>query len=118
MEAQAHFLEIGSRLYLPDLHHYLARAEAACGDLDAAQRAAAAALAYASAAGARRLEAMTQRVLAQLALASDDRAAAQRLLEASRQTLAELGDAAELRRTDATLRDLAMSDPDGASSID
>jgi hypothetical protein len=61
---------------------------------------------------------MTQRVLAQLALTRDDRPDALRLLEASRQTLTELGDAAELGRTEATLRDLSMRDPDGAPNID
>ena len=49
---------------------------------------------------------MTQRVLAQVALLRGEVHEARTLLEASRRTLAEVGEAAELARTEAVLREL------------
>jgi hypothetical protein len=93
-------------MHLPDIHRSLAAAELAAGNLDAAAEAAERSLGFARAASAPHKEAMTQRVMAQIALARGQLSEARRLLEASRQTLADVGEAAELARTEALLRDL------------
>jgi class 3 adenylate cyclase/tetratricopeptide (TPR) repeat protein len=106
LEAEARFVALGRSMYLAEIHRSLAEAELAAGNMDAAAQAAQRSLDLARAANAPHEEAMTQRVLGQLALATGDRTEARRLLEASRHTLAEVGEAAELARTQAVLREL------------
>jgi tetratricopeptide (TPR) repeat protein len=100
LEAEARFAALGRSIYLPEIHRFLASAELALGNLEGAARSAERSLELAAAANAPHQEAMTQRVLGQIALKRGDIAAARRLLEASRQTLAEVGEAAELARTE------------------
>ena len=107
VDAQARFATIGSTLYLPDLYRYLALAELATNNVIAAERAASESLACARSAGARDHEAITQRVLGQIAYARGQYHRAHELFEASRRTLVELGYTAELTRTEAALAALA-----------
>src|SRR5439155_25232843 len=106
MEAKARLAVVKSTRFLPDLYRHLASAELGLGIPEAAERAAERSLEYAHAAHARNQEAMTQRVLAQIALARGDTAKARQLLESSRARLAELRELAELGRTEAALRSL------------
>jgi tetratricopeptide (TPR) repeat protein len=109
LEAVARFATLGRSTHLPDIHRSLAAAELAAGNLDEAAQAAERSLEFARAANAPHKEAMTQRVLAQIALARGETTEARRLLEASRRTLAEIGEAAELARTEVLLRELAQT---------
>jgi hypothetical protein len=93
-------------MYMPHIHRFLASAELAAGNVDLAVQHATQSLEYARAASARHEEAMTERVLAEIAFARGDRDQARRLLEGSRQALAEFGEAAELARADELLRQL------------
>ena len=106
LEAEARFAALGRSIYLPEIQRFLASAELAAGNLDAAARSAERSLELAGAANAPHQEAMTQRVLAQIALRRGDLGEARRLLEASRGTLAGVGEAAELARTEELLREL------------
>jgi tetratricopeptide (TPR) repeat protein len=106
LDAEARFARLGSTIYLPDLYRYLASAELAAGDIDAAEQAATRSLEYARAGTARHQEAATLRVLAEIALARGEPDAARALLEISRETLTQLGDTLELARTEAVLREL------------
>jgi len=104
LDAEARFEAIGSTIYLPDLYRYLATAELADGDMEAAARAAARSLDYARAGTARHQEAATLRVMGEIALARGETDAARALLEVSRETLVKVGDTLELARTEAVLR--------------
>jgi class 3 adenylate cyclase/tetratricopeptide (TPR) repeat protein len=106
LEAAERFRVLGRSMYMPHIHRFLASAELAAGNLDLAAQHATQSLEYARAASARHEEAMTERVLAEIAFSRGDRDQARRLLEASRQTLAEVGEAAELERADELLRQL------------
>jgi tetratricopeptide (TPR) repeat protein len=103
VEAEARFKALNSTTYLPELHRYLAVAALESGDIVGAMQEAARSLEFATAAGARDQEAMTQRTLGQIALRQGDLEFAQRFLESSRQGLAETGEIGELGRTDALL---------------
>ncbi len=107
LDAEVRFNALGRTMYFPDLYRFLASAELARGDPDAATKAAQRSLEFARAANARHQEAMTQRVLAEIALAGGDEPAARELLEMSRRTLAEFGEAGELARTEAILARLS-----------
>jgi tetratricopeptide (TPR) repeat protein len=107
LDAEARFDAIGSTIYLPDLYRYLATAELADGDLEAAERAAGRSLDYARAGTARHQEAATLRVMGEIALARGETDAARALLEVSRETLLKVGDTLELARTEAVLRVLS-----------
>jgi tetratricopeptide (TPR) repeat protein len=109
LDAEGRFAGLGSTLYLPDLYRYLAAAEVADGNLEAAQEAVVRSLSYAQAAGAHDQIAMTQRVEAQVAAARGDLVRARELLDASRRTLREVGDVGELARTEAVLDTLART---------
>jgi tetratricopeptide (TPR) repeat protein len=104
LEAEERFAALGSTLYLPDLYRYLASADLAEGDLEAASRAAERSLEFARASQARHQEAATMRVLGQIMLSRGEVEGARALLELSRQALANLGDTLELARTEAVLR--------------
>jgi tetratricopeptide (TPR) repeat protein len=106
LEAEERFAALGSTRHLPDLYRYLATADLAEGNLDAAARAAERSLEFARAAQARHQEAATMRVLGQIMLARGEVDGARALLELSRQALANLGDTLELARTEAALRSL------------
>jgi tetratricopeptide (TPR) repeat protein len=106
LQAADRFAILGRSTHLPDIHRALAAAELAAGNLAAAAQAGERSLAFARAANAPNKEAITQRVLAQIALRRGDVDAARRLLEASRGTLAEVGEAGELARTEALLGEL------------
>jgi len=107
LTAERLFSEVGSRLYLPDLYRFLASAELALGDLDAAQRAAGRSLEIARSDSLRHQQGMIERVLGEIAAARGDAEEARGLLESSRTILAALGEAAELARTEAALARLA-----------
>jgi adenylate cyclase len=107
LDAEARFEAIGSTIYLPDLYRYLASAELADGDVEAAERAAARSLDYARAGTARHQEAATLRVMGEIALARGETDAARALLDVSRETLIKVGDTLELARTEAVLRVLS-----------
>jgi tetratricopeptide (TPR) repeat protein len=106
IEAESRFAALGRSMHLPDIHRSLASAELAAGNLEAAAQAAERSLEFARAANAPRKEAMTRRVLAQVELRRGDVAKARNLLELSRRTLSEIGEAVELARTEALLREL------------
>jgi hypothetical protein len=97
-------LLFGSTRYLPHVHRHLASGYLVQGDLDAADQAARRPLEYARASGVRHEEAITQRVLGEIALVRGNVAGARELLEASRHTLADVGEAGELARTEKALR--------------
>ncbi len=107
MEAERLFAALESTTYLPDLYRFLASAELGAGDYDAATRAAERSLEVARGAHARHQEAITERVLGEIALARGERGRARTVLESSRRTLAELGETAELARTEAVLRQVS-----------
>jgi adenylate cyclase len=109
LAAAAQFIALGRSMYMPHIHRFLASAELALGNLEAAATEASRSVEFARATNATHEEAMTRRVQAQIALARGDRPAALDLLRASRQTLAEVGEAGELARTEALLRDLETS---------
>ncbi len=104
LDAEGRFAAVGSTAYLPDLYRFLASTELKAGDLGAAARAAQRSLEFAHVAKARHQEAMTRRVLGQIALARGDVDAARTLLEESRRTLEEMQELAELRLTEEALR--------------
>jgi tetratricopeptide (TPR) repeat protein len=104
LDAEARFAAIGSTIYLPDLYRYLASAELAAGDLEAAEQATARSLDYARAGTARHQEAATLRVMAEIKLARNEPEAATALLRISRETLMRVGDTQELARTEAVLK--------------
>jgi adenylate cyclase len=106
LEAEAQFRALGRSMYMPDIYRFLASAELVMGDVDSALRRAERSLEFATTANARDQEAMTQRVMGEIALARGDTSTARQLLEASRATLAEVGEAGELARTEAVLRRL------------
>ena len=108
--AEVAFQALGSTKYFPDLYRFLASAELASGDLDAAERAAARSTEFARSANVPHQAAATQRVQAQIALARGDRRRAHELLENSRRTLSDVGDALELQRTEAVLESIASDD--------
>ncbi len=105
LAAEKRFSGLGKTSWL-GLYRYLASAELAAGNLEAAQIAADKALEVATSAKARGFVAMAQRVVAEVALARGRRDEARRLLDESRQTLAELGEIAELGKTEAVLQRL------------
>ena len=102
-EAEVRWTRLGSTTYLPDLYRFIASAELATGDLEAATRAAERSLDLARGATARHQEAMTNRVQGEIATARGDLNAARELLERSRTVLRELDEPAELARTEAAL---------------
>jgi tetratricopeptide (TPR) repeat protein len=106
LEAEQRFGVLGSTRHLPDLYRYLAVADLAEGHLEDAVRSAERSLEFARAAHARHQEAATLRVLGQIVLAQGEVDAARALLELSRQALERLGDALELSRTLAILKQL------------
>jgi class 3 adenylate cyclase/tetratricopeptide (TPR) repeat protein len=106
IEAEAQFSTLGRSMYLPDIYRFLASADLALGDLESATRYAERSMDFAQAANTRHEQAMTQRVMGEIALARGEVDAARQLLEASRQTLAQVGEAAELARTEEVLRRL------------
>ena len=108
LEAEAQFSSLGRSMYLPDIYRFLASADLALGELESASHYADKSIEFARAANARHQEAMTQRVLGEIALARGDAQSAQNLLEASRQTLADVGEAGELARTEAVLSRLKV----------
>jgi tetratricopeptide (TPR) repeat protein len=110
LDAARRFAALGSTFYLPDLYRYLASAELAAGDLDAAEGAAQRSLEYARTGTARNQEAATLRVMGEIALARGEPHAARALLLISRETLAALGDTPELARTEAALERLPAED--------
>lgn len=109
--AERQFAEIGSTLYLPDLYRFLAYAELALDDLDAATQAAERSIAMARTDALRHQHGMAERVLGEIAAARGDDANARTLLESSRTTLLELGEAAELARTEAAIARLDARGP-------
>jgi adenylate cyclase len=102
-DAESRWTRLGSTTYLPDLYRFIASAELASGDLEAATRAAERSLDLARGATARHQEAMTNRVQGEIAAARGDRNSARELLERSRAALRELDEPAELARTEAAL---------------
>jgi tetratricopeptide (TPR) repeat protein len=106
LEAEAQFKTLDRSMYMPDIYRFLSSAELAMGNFDAATQHAARSVEFARAANARHQEAMTQRVMGEIALARGDVRTARELLETSRRTLAEVGEAGELARTEAILRTL------------
>jgi hypothetical protein len=106
LEARTRFAAVGRFKFLPEFHRVLATAALREGDLSGARDNAERSLDLARADSARHEAAMTERVLAEIALAADQRAEARALLERSRDTLAELGEALELGRTQAVLERL------------
>ncbi|MEO8632407.1 MAG: adenylate/guanylate cyclase domain-containing protein [Chloroflexota bacterium] len=102
-EAEARWTRLGSTTYLPDLYRFIASAELASGDLEAAATAAERSLDLARGATARHQEAMTNRVQGEIAAARGDTNIARELLERSRAVLRELDEPAELARTEAAL---------------
>ncbi len=75
LDAEARFNSLGRTMYFPDLYRFLASSELARGDFDAATWAAERSLEFARQAKGRLQEAMTQRVLAEIALAHGDTSA-------------------------------------------
>jgi tetratricopeptide (TPR) repeat protein len=108
-DAEVRLADVGSTLFLPDLHRELAVAALAAGELDEAERAVGRSLQYARRAGATDQIAMTQRAQAQVELARGNLAHARALLRASRRTLRAVGDVGELARTEAVLQTLGPS---------
>ncbi len=106
LEAESRLSATGSTRHHPELYRNLAYAELASGDLEEAERAGERSLQYARAGKMPRDEAMTERVLGEIASARGDLGAARSLLESSRARLGELGEAAELALTEAALRRL------------
>jgi class 3 adenylate cyclase/tetratricopeptide (TPR) repeat protein len=106
LEARTRFAAVGRFKFLPEFHRVLATAALREGDLSGARDNAQRSLDLARADSARHEAAMTERVLAEIALAADQRVEARALLERSRDTLAELGEALELGRTQAVLERL------------
>jgi class 3 adenylate cyclase/tetratricopeptide (TPR) repeat protein len=102
-DADERWKKLGSTTYLPDLYRFIASAELALGDLDAAAVAAERSLESARAASAMHQEAMTSRVLGEIAAARGQRALARELLERSRAALLSLGEAAEVARAEVAL---------------
>lgn len=102
-DAETRWAELGSTTYLPDLYRFVASAELAGGDAEAAARAAERSTELARAAEARHQEAMTTRVRGEIALARGDRDEARRLLEQSIRELRELDEPTELARAEAVL---------------
>jgi len=105
-EAETRWTRLGSTTYLPDLYRFIASAELALGDLEAATRAAERSLDLARGTTARHQEAMTNRVQGEIAAARGDRRSARELLERSRAALRELDEPAELERTEAAIAQL------------
>jgi len=106
-DAESRWTRLGSTTYLPDLYRFIASAELATGDLEAATLAAEKSLDLARGATARHQEAMTNRVQGEIAAARGDRSTARQLLERSRAALRELDEPAELARTEAVLARLS-----------
>jgi class 3 adenylate cyclase/tetratricopeptide (TPR) repeat protein len=106
-EAERRFAELGTTWYAPGLYRYIARAELAAGSLTEARAAAERSLELARVQQRRLLEALAQRVLAEIAIAAGEPERAVALLDQSRATLSELGEKDELARTDAVRRRMA-----------
>jgi class 3 adenylate cyclase/tetratricopeptide (TPR) repeat protein len=106
LQAETQFSALDRTMYMPDIYRFLASAELAMGNLTEAERQAARSIDFARQAQARHQEAMTQRVMGEIALARGRVADARELLEASRRTLVEVGEAGELTRTEAVLERL------------
>ncbi len=102
-DAEGRWTALGSKTYLPDLYRFIASAELALGQLDPAKAAADRSVELARAADARHQEAMTLRVIGEIALARGDPAGARDVLERSRSALSELDEPVELARTQAVL---------------
>jgi len=100
-EAEKRVHAVGRTKFLPDLYRLLASAELAAGNPPVARELAQRSLDLATESGARHLEAMSQRVLAEVALSEGDVDAARRLIDASRATLRGLGETTELARSEA-----------------
>ncbi len=105
-DAERRYDALGSTTYHPDIYRYLAGADLASGDLDAATENAGRSLVYSRNAGASAQAGATERVIGQIALARGDRAAARTHLEESKRVLEEAGDVAELARTEAAYKAL------------
>ena len=102
-EAERRVHALGRTKFLPDLYRLLASAELSAGNLDAARDLARRSLDLATAARARHLEAMAQRVLGEVLIASGDPGAARALIEASVATLREAGETVELAKSEALM---------------
>lgn len=102
-DAEERWTKLGSTTYLPDLYRFIASAELSLGDHEAATNAAERSLALARAASAKHQEAMTSRVLGEIAAARGERSLARELLEGSRDALLALGEPAEVARTEVAL---------------
>ena len=98
LDAVGRFSVLGSTIYRPDTYRYLASAELALGDLDAALTAAHRSLDFAQRADAQHQVRATQRVLAEIELARGHTGVAYELLEASPGSPGALGDETELAR--------------------
>jgi adenylate cyclase len=102
-DAEARYTVLGTTTYLPDLYRFIASAELALGDLEAATAAAERSRELATAVSAQHQVAMTDRVLGQIAAARGDRDAAREHLERSRVVLVAIDEPAELQRTEVAL---------------
>ncbi len=94
---------MGSTAYLADLQQFLAAAELARGDIDAAQAAAERSRALASAGGSAQLVAVADRILGEILVARGDRSRGLVMVRLSRDALAELDEVPERIRADAAL---------------
>ncbi|HYK98395.1 MAG TPA: tetratricopeptide repeat protein [Candidatus Acidoferrales bacterium] len=106
-EAEKRVHMLGRTKYLPDLYRLLASAELSAGNVEAARDLATRSLDLATAAGARHLEAMAQRVLGEALIEAGDPDAARPLIESSCETLREAGEAVELAKSEALRKRLA-----------
>ena len=102
-EAEEGWRSLGSTSYLPDLYEFVASAELACGNLDAAAEAVARARDLAVGASAPYKLAVLDRIAGQITIAGGDATEGRALLERSRVTLMGLDEVAELRRTEAAI---------------
>ena len=102
-DAEEGWRALGSTTYLPDLYEFVASAELARGDLDAASVAVARARELAVGATATYKLAVLDRIAGQIAFARHDPDAGHALLERSRAALAALDEVAELRRTETAI---------------
>src|SRR5205085_5192619 len=102
-DAEAKWAAVGSTAYLADLYQFLAAAELARGDLDAAQAAAERSRALAAAGSSALLVAVADRLLGEILVARGDRTRGMVLIRLSRDALAGLDEVPELLRADAVL---------------
>ncbi len=102
-EAEEGWRSLGSTSYLPDLYEFVASAELARGNLDAAAAAVARARNLADGASVPYKLAVLDRIAGQITIAGGDATEGRALLERSRVALMGLDEIAELRRTEAAI---------------